>query len=94
VPPRPDCSPTSAACWPAVPAVLKTMVFGCLVGLVGCWHGLRARRDGVVVASIFLVLVADVVPVKVIQVVTDLRLESGWLCWRVGVRASPSLRGP
>jgi phospholipid/cholesterol/gamma-HCH transport system permease protein len=61
-----------------IPAVLKTMVFGYLVGLVGCWQGLSARggtegvgqaATGGVVVSIFLVLIADVVLVKVIQLV-------------------------
>ena len=60
-----------------VPAVLKTVVFGYLIGVAGCWYGLTARggTEGVgqaatagVVASIFLVLVADVVLVKLIQV--------------------------
>jgi phospholipid/cholesterol/gamma-HCH transport system permease protein len=59
-----------------IPATLKTVVFGYLVGLVGCWKGLtatggtegvgRAATGGVVV-SIFLVLIADVVLVKLIQ---------------------------
>lgn len=60
-----------------VPAMLKTSVFGYLVGLVGCWKGLTARggtegvgraATGAVVVSIFLVFVADVVLVKIIQV--------------------------
>lgn len=60
-----------------VPAVLKTVVFGYLIGLVGCWKGLNAQggtegvgraATGAVVVSIFLVLVANVVLVKVIQV--------------------------
>ncbi len=63
----------------AVPAVLKTVVFGLLIGVTGCWFGLTARggTEGVgqaatrgVVVSIFLVLVADVLLVKIIQVVT------------------------
>lgn len=59
-----------------VPAVLKTAVFGFLIGTAGCYFGMtaaggtegvgRAATRGVVV-SIFLVLVADVVLVKVIQ---------------------------
>lgn len=62
----------------AVPAALKTMVFGYLIGLVGCWYGLTAKggTEGVglaatraVVASIFLVLVADVLLVKLIQLI-------------------------
>jgi phospholipid/cholesterol/gamma-HCH transport system permease protein len=59
-----------------VPATLKTVVFGYLVGLVGCWKGMTAQggtegvgeaATGGVVVSIFLVLVADVVLVKAIQ---------------------------
>lgn len=65
----------------AVPAVLKTVVFGYLVGLVGCWYGLRATggtegvgqaATGGVVVSIFVVLIADVLLVKVIQVLSSL----------------------
>jgi phospholipid/cholesterol/gamma-HCH transport system permease protein len=61
----------------AVPAVLKTIVFGYLIGISGCWFGMNAQggTEGVgqaatrgVVVSIFLVLVADVVLVKLIQV--------------------------
>jgi phospholipid/cholesterol/gamma-HCH transport system permease protein len=60
----------------AVPAVLKTVVFGFLIGVTGCYFGMTARggTEGVgqaatrgVVVSIFLVLVSDVVLVKVIQ---------------------------
>lgn len=60
-----------------VPAVLKTVVFGYLIGVSGCFFGITARggTEGVgraatagVVVSIFLVLVADVVLVKLIQV--------------------------
>ena len=59
-----------------VPATLKTVVFGYLIGLVGCWKGMQAQggtegvgaaATGGVVVSIFLVLVADVVLVKAIQ---------------------------
>jgi phospholipid/cholesterol/gamma-HCH transport system permease protein len=59
-----------------VPAVLKTVLFGYLVGLVGCWQGLTATggTEGVgkaatraVVVSIFAVMVANVVLVKAIQ---------------------------
>ena len=59
-----------------VPNTLKTIVYGWLIGLAGCWYGLRAHggTEGVgraatrgVVVSIFLVLVADVVLVRVIQ---------------------------
>ncbi len=64
-----------------VPATLKTVVFGYLIGVVGCWYGLNARggtegvgqaATGGVVVSIFLVLVADVVLVKAIQLVLGL----------------------
>jgi phospholipid/cholesterol/gamma-HCH transport system permease protein len=59
-----------------VPATLKTIVFGYLVGTVGCYHGLNASggTEGVgraatrgVVGSIFLVLIADVLLVRAIQ---------------------------
>ncbi|MFQ3592771.1 MAG: ABC transporter permease [Gemmataceae bacterium] len=59
-----------------VPAVAKTILFGYLVGLIGCWQGLTAQggTEGVgqattraVVASIFAVLVANVFLVKAIQ---------------------------
>jgi phospholipid/cholesterol/gamma-HCH transport system permease protein len=62
-----------------VPATLKTIVFGLLIGLSGCYFGLHAEggTEGVgraatrgVVVSIFLVLVSDVVLVKIIQLVT------------------------
>jgi phospholipid/cholesterol/gamma-HCH transport system permease protein len=62
----------------AVPAVLKTVVFGYLIGISGCWFGMNAQggTEGVgqaatrgVVVSIFLVLIADVVLVKLIQVI-------------------------
>jgi phospholipid/cholesterol/gamma-HCH transport system permease protein len=61
----------------AVPAILKTVVFGYLIGVSGCWFGMNAQggTEGVgqaatrgVVASIFLVLVSDVVLVKLIQI--------------------------
>jgi phospholipid/cholesterol/gamma-HCH transport system permease protein len=59
-----------------IPATLKTVAFGYLVGVVGCYQGMSARggtegvgraATGGVVTSIFLVLVADVVLVKAIQ---------------------------
>ena len=62
-----------------VPAMLKTIFFGYLVGLVGCWMGLTANggTEGVgqattraVVVSIFVVMVANVLMVKAIQLVT------------------------
>jgi phospholipid/cholesterol/gamma-HCH transport system permease protein len=64
-----------------VPAVLKTVVFGYLIGVTGCYYGMNARggTEGVgeaatrgVVVSIFLVLLADVGLVRVIQVLTEL----------------------
>lgn len=63
----------------AVPAVLKTVVFGYLIGVTGCYFGMEAKggTEGVgraatrgVVVSLFLVLVADVILVRVIQGVT------------------------
>jgi phospholipid/cholesterol/gamma-HCH transport system permease protein len=65
-----------------VPATLKTVAFGFLIGVVGCFHGLSARggtegvgraATGGVVVSIFLVLVADVLLVKVIQLLPLLK---------------------
>jgi phospholipid/cholesterol/gamma-HCH transport system permease protein len=63
----------------ALPATLKTVVFGYLIGVTGCYFGLeayggtegvgRAATRGVVV-SIFLVFVSDVVLVRLIQLVT------------------------
>lgn len=59
-----------------IPATLKTVVFGFLIGVTGCYAGMTARggTEGVgraatrgVVASIFLVVVADVVLVRLIQ---------------------------
>jgi phospholipid/cholesterol/gamma-HCH transport system permease protein len=70
----------------AVPAILKTIVFGFLIGVSGCWFGMNARggTEGVgqaatrgVVVSIFLVLVSDVVLVKLIQIVKAWDL-TGW----------------
>ena len=60
-----------------VPATLKTMVFGYLVGTTGCYLGMSATggTEGVgraatrsVVVSTFLVLAANVVLVRLIQV--------------------------
>lgn len=65
-----------------VPATLKTIVFGYLVGVTGCWYGFHASggTEGVglaatrsVVLSIFLVVVSDVLLVKVIQVINPIR---------------------
>ena len=63
----------------AVPATLKTVVFGYLIGVTGCYFGMEAHggTEGVgqaatrgVVVSIFLVLVSDVVLVRLIQLLT------------------------
>jgi phospholipid/cholesterol/gamma-HCH transport system permease protein len=60
------------------PATLKTVVFGYLIGVTGCWFGMTAEggTEGVgraatrsVVVSIFLVLVSNVILVRVIQLV-------------------------
>ncbi|HXG12161.1 MAG TPA: ABC transporter permease [Gemmataceae bacterium] len=62
-----------------VPATLKTLAFGYLIGVTGCYFGLSARggTEGVgraatrgVVVSIFLVLVSNVILVRLIQVLT------------------------
>lgn len=59
-----------------IPAILKTVAFGFLIGVSGCYFGMAARggTEGVgeaatrgVVASIFLVLVSNVLLVRVIQ---------------------------
>jgi phospholipid/cholesterol/gamma-HCH transport system permease protein len=61
-----------------VPAALKTMVFGFLIGVAGCYYGMRAEggTEGVgraatagVVASCLLVLAADVLLVGLIQAI-------------------------
>jgi phospholipid/cholesterol/gamma-HCH transport system permease protein len=63
-----------------IPATLKTVVFGYLVAVTGCFEGMaadggtegvgRAATRGVVV-SIFVVMVANVILVKLIQVLTE-----------------------
>ncbi len=62
-----------------VPATLKTVVFGYLVGVTGCYFGMSAHggTEGVgqaatrgVVYSTFLVVVSDVLLVRMIQVVS------------------------
>lgn len=62
-----------------IPATLKTMVFGFLVAVTGCYYGMHATggTEGVgqaatqgVVVSTLLVLVANVFLVKLIQVLT------------------------
>src|SRR6185369_14948460 len=59
-----------------VPATVKTVVFGYLVGVTGCYFGMTADggTEGVgraatrgVVYSIFLVVVSDVLLVRLIQ---------------------------
>jgi phospholipid/cholesterol/gamma-HCH transport system permease protein len=64
----------------AIPATLKTVVFGFLVGVSGCWCGLqaghgteevgRASTRAVVLATL-LVLVADVLLVRIIQLLVS-----------------------
>ena len=60
-------------------STLKTIVFGYLVAVTGCWFGMNAAEgtEGVgkaatrgVVASIFLVLIANVFLVKLIEMVS------------------------
>jgi phospholipid/cholesterol/gamma-HCH transport system permease protein len=62
----------------AVPSLLKTVAFGFLIGVTGCYQGLTAQggTEGLgrattraVVTSIFLVFVADVVLVMLTQIV-------------------------
>jgi phospholipid/cholesterol/gamma-HCH transport system permease protein len=62
-----------------VPATLKTVVFGYLISVTGCYCGMTAQggTEGVgraatrgVVLSIFLVLTADVILVRITQLVT------------------------
>jgi phospholipid/cholesterol/gamma-HCH transport system permease protein len=61
----------------AVSSLVKTVAFGYLIGVTGCYHGLTAHggTEGLgraatraVVASIFLVFVADVVLVTLAQI--------------------------
>jgi phospholipid/cholesterol/gamma-HCH transport system permease protein len=62
----------------ALSSLIRTVVFGFLIGVTGCYHGLTAHggTEGLgrattraVVASIFLVFVADVVLVMLAQIV-------------------------
>ena len=62
-----------------IPATLKTIVFGYLIGVTGCYFGMNAHggTEGVgraatngVVLSTFLVVVSNVALVKAIQVLT------------------------
>ena len=64
----------------AVPATLKTAIFGFWIGVSGCWWGLEASggTEGVgkaatraVVLATLLVLVSDVVLVRVLQMVIE-----------------------
>lgn len=64
---------------PVVAATLKTIVFGLLIAIAGCWHGLNAPAgaEGVGVAATrgvvwatFFVLLSNVALVKVIQLAT------------------------
>jgi phospholipid/cholesterol/gamma-HCH transport system permease protein len=67
-----------------IPATLKTIFFGLLVGLIGCWTGLNADRSteavglaatrGVVLATL-AVFAANVVLVPCIQLATE---AAGW----------------
>lgn len=62
-----------------LPATLKTLFFGYLIGVTGCWYGLtadggtesvgRAATRGVV-GSIFLVLASNVLLVRLIQLLS------------------------
>ncbi len=62
-----------------VPAVLKTVFFGYLIGVTGCYFGMTAHggTEGVgraatrgVVYSTFLVLISDVILVRIIQLIS------------------------
>jgi phospholipid/cholesterol/gamma-HCH transport system permease protein len=62
----------------AIPSLLRTVVFGFLIGITGCYCGLNAQggTEGVgraatqaVVGSVFLVFITDVVLVLLIQMV-------------------------
>jgi phospholipid/cholesterol/gamma-HCH transport system permease protein len=62
----------------AIPSLLKTVVFGFLIGVTGCFCGLNAQggTEGVgraatqaVVGSVFLVFIADVVLVLLTQLI-------------------------
>lgn len=63
---------------PVIAATLKTIVFGLLIAVAGCWHGLHAPggAEGVgiaatrgVVGATLLVLLSNVALVKVIQLI-------------------------
>ncbi|HMO37362.1 MAG TPA: ABC transporter permease, partial [Gemmatales bacterium] len=62
--------------WDSILAILKTSVFGFLIAGAGCYAGLRASGGAVavgraatqgVVRATLLILVADVILVKIIQ---------------------------
>jgi phospholipid/cholesterol/gamma-HCH transport system permease protein len=60
-----------------LPATLKTTVFGLIVGIIGCFQGMRTQKgtagvgraatNSVVVSSLFVIL-ADVILVRLIQI--------------------------
>jgi len=65
-----------------LPAILKTMVFGLLIGLIGCFQGMRTTKgtegvgrsatSAVVLSSLFIIL-SDVILVRLIQIfITEL----------------------
>jgi phospholipid/cholesterol/gamma-HCH transport system permease protein len=68
-----------------IPGTLKTAIFGMIVGLVGCWVGLKSERSTEaiggsatrgVVASVLLIFASNVVLVPLIQWVTA---AVGWV---------------
>ena len=64
-----------------IPAILKTVVFGYLIGVTGCYCGMSAEggTEGVgraatrgVVYSTLLVVISDVILVRIIQLITTM----------------------
>jgi len=60
------------------PAILKTVAYGYLIGLAGCWHGMNARggtegvgraATGGVVYSLVGVLTAEIVLTRLIKLI-------------------------